>query len=109
MHAAKYGRLITTTDAGDNFMAVDRFYDDRLWADDVKDYFRHVDELPAHFHSHLYHGAEILGYKHPDPFVRSRWHQFYVTAVDDLHLVPETEEMMDARLSDWNRDFWDEG
>ncbi len=63
-------------------------------------YMKSVDEVPHHFHLHLMHSAEILGYKHPDPWIRSWWNWFYNALVNDMHLLPETEESMDTRLGD---------
>lgn len=71
----------------------------------VGDYLRHVDELPHHFQLHFMHGAEILGYKHPDDYVREFWYAFYQSIVADAHLSPEPVEKMDKRLSD-NRTNW---
>lgn len=66
----------------------------------LSDYLQHVDEIPHHFHLHLLHSAEILGYKHPDPSIRDWWNQAYHRMVNDMHLQPETEERMDYRLGD---------
>ena len=63
-------------------------------------YFRSIDELPHHFQLHLMHAAEILGYKHPDELVKNWWNEFYLKIVNDAHLMPETEERMDYRLGD---------
>lgn len=68
-------------------------------------YLRSVDEIPFHFHMHLIHAAEILGYKHPDSDIRQWWHQFYLAAVRDMHLHPESEQELDMRLGD-NLDAW---
>lgn len=68
-------------------------------------YFRSVDELPHHFQLHLMHAAEILGYKHPDRLVRDWWHTFYLEAVNDMHLFPESEELMDKRLGDTEKEW----
>ncbi len=71
----------------------------------VDDYLRSLDEVPHHFQLHLMHAAEILGYKHPDPQVRSWWQGVYVRLVEDMHLWPETAEQMDTRLGD-SRSGW---
>jgi len=71
----------------------------------VDDYLRSVDETPHHFHLHLMHAAEILGYKHPDAGIRFFWHQFYRRIVRDAHLYPESEEQMDKRLGDRREDW----
>ncbi len=71
----------------------------------VSEYIHAVDAMPLHFHMHLIHAIQILGYKHPDPTTRSWWHQVYRRLVSLFHLHPETEEEMDFRLAD-NREQW---
>lgn len=67
--------------------------------DNVLDqYLRELDSIPHHFQMHLLHSAEILGYKHSDPRIRKWWYKVYRTLVNDLHLRPEPEEVMDERL-----------
>lgn len=70
-------------------------------------YLQSLDELPHHFQLHFMHGAEILGYKHPDEMIRGWWYDTYITLVNDMHLLPETEETLDYRLGDseaqWRR------
>lgn len=66
----------------------------------IETYLRHVDELPHHFQLHFMHAAEILGYKHPDGDVRGFWYGVYAAIVNDAHLRPEPEEVMDQRLGD---------
>jgi hypothetical protein len=68
-------------------------------------YLRGIDEVPLHFHLHLVHAAEILGYKHPLDAIRAWWESFYAAAVRDMHLAPEAEEDLDKRLGD-NFDDW---
>lgn len=63
-------------------------------------YLRTVDELPHHFQLHFMHAAEILGYKHPEVWVRMWWNNTYRTLVNDMHLFAESEEQMDRRLGD---------
>lgn len=70
-------------------------------------WFYHVDEIAHHYNMHLMHGAQIIGYKHPDELFRSRWSHFYFRSCDELHLYPETETQMDRRLNDWDRKHWD--
>ncbi len=106
--AGKYGRMLKWGERADSFMSLDRFASDDLWPEDIKAFFSHHDSLPKHYLSHLMHGAEILGYKHPDERIRAKWHAFYLRMVDDFHTNPETEAQMDARLSDWGREHWDE-
>jgi len=65
-----------------------------------REYLSCVDEIPHHFHLHLTHAAEILGYKHPYANVRAFWNWFYLAAVNDMHFFPESEALMDTRLGD---------
>lgn len=65
-----------------------------------KVYLRYVDEMPHHFQLHLMHAAQIVGYKHSDPAIAKWWLDFYHMIVNDAHLFPESEELMDMRLSD---------
>lgn len=69
------------------------------------DFLKSRDDLPLHYFTHTMHAFQILGYKHPDPFVREYWLHVYVRMVHALHLWPETEEQMDKRLGD-NEQGW---
>jgi hypothetical protein len=71
----------------------------------VGSYLQALDEVPHHFQLHLMHAVEILGYKHPDEQIRAWWHSVYLRLVHDMHLWPETEEQLDARLGD-DRSGW---
>jgi len=106
--AGRYGRELRPVEGGDSFMSLTLFGDDRTWREVVLKFLYKIDELPHHYLSHLMHGAEILGYKHPDAVVRSRWNHLYLRMVCDLHLAPETEAEMDRRLGDWGRVDWDD-
>jgi len=68
-------------------------------------YLQCVDELPHHFHLHVIHAAEVLGYKHPDKKTREWWNRFYLAAVRDMHLHPEPEQELDVRLGDNLKDW----
>lgn len=76
------------------------------WRTAVDDYVNVIDCLPHHFNMHLMHGAQILGYKHPVLAIRNAWKYFYDEIVNSLHLINESEETMDKRLSDWNQAQW---
>lgn len=104
--AARYGRLLDFGEGADTFMGLDRFASPACWAEDLNVYFDHVDSLPHHYQLHLMHGAQIIGYKHPEARFRARWHTFYADAVFDMHLKEETEAEMDSRLSDWGQRDW---
>lgn len=78
--------------------------------DDLGDeFFSDVDAVPHHFQMHLYHAAEILGYKHPDRGVALFWRAFYFRAAKSLHMEPETEARMDYRLGDSKTQWQDAG
>lgn len=78
---------------------------EELMDDVVSRYLREVDAMPHHFHLHLMHAAEILGYKHEDDRIRVWWRHVYHRLVNDAHLHPETEAEMDERLGD-TREGW---
>lgn len=71
----------------------------------VGSYLKELDSVPHHFHMHLMHAIEILGYKHPDLRIANWWQSVYVRMAHDLHLWPETREQMDERLGD-SREGW---
>lgn len=107
LKAAHLGRPMHIDEGDDTtFMTMIKFSDDAHWLKLVEDYFNHVDSLPHHYHMHLMHGAQIIGYKHSNPLVRRRWFHFYGAACRDLHLNFEEEDEMDQRLSDWHRQYW---
>jgi len=55
------------------------------------------DHYPVHFIMHLMHGAEIIGYKWPEP-AAVFWRWFYERLAQCFHLNVETEAQLDARL-----------
>lgn len=71
----------------------------------VGQYLQSTDELPHHFQLHFMHAAEIVGYKHPDEWIRFWWAAVYERLVNDMHLHRETMEELDGRLSD-SREGW---
>jgi hypothetical protein len=109
LKAAYLGRPMRIDEGDDTtFMTLTHFSDDTFWQAIVGGFFDNVDEIPHHYYMHLAHGAEIVGFKHPMPLMRSRWLSFYHRCADNLHMAPETEADLDARLADWNRQFWDQ-
>lgn len=104
--AARYGRMLRWGEKADSFMSLDRFADIMAWATIVHSFFETIDDLPHHFIMHLLHGAEIMGYKHPEVLFRARWLSFYNKGCYDMHMNPETQKQMDNRLSDWSRKHW---
>src|ERR1044072_5121696 len=51
----------------------------------MADYIRGTDSYPHHFHMHVIHAAEIVGYKHPSEFIRADWFGFYHALCQDAH------------------------
>jgi hypothetical protein len=96
--AAARQRTLHWGEKADSFMSLDGLAGD--WDLIVKRFFESVDELPHHFVMHLLHGAEILGYHHPDRRFRERWLWFYFEGCNDMHVQPETQEQLDERLND---------
>lgn len=65
----------------------------------LDEFFADTDKYPAHFLLHLYHAAEILGYKHPHATTRGRWGLLYTWACNAFHMRVELEADLDARLN----------
>lgn len=105
--AAFLGREMHFDDEGDSFMRLSEMHNLDTWREVMADFFESVDQLPHHFFLHLLHGAEILGYKHPDSWMRDRWGMFYRWGCSSLHMTPETEFEMDLRLNDGDRERWE--
>jgi hypothetical protein len=108
LKAAYLGRAMRIDESDDTtFMSLGSFSYVDKWVTLCREFFEHVDSLPHHYYMHLMHGAQIIGYKHPNNIFRERWHDFYLECCRDLHLSPEHEYQMDARLNDWNKEHWD--
>lgn len=106
MLAARFGKVMEDGMTGDSFMTMKGF-DGRLsFNAAVRKYMECVDYIPHHYHMHLLHGVQVLGYKHPNDDHRQAWNAFYLLGCHDLHMTPETEVEMDRRLSDWNQEGW---
>ncbi len=52
----------------------------------VDEVFGYPDHYPLHWYGHFMHGAEILGYFHPEPGVARFWNGVYAAACNALHL-----------------------
>lgn len=104
--AAYLGRELRWGERCDTFMSLDRFGDEISWSNDLVTFFDNVDSLPHHFYLHLMHGAEILGYEHPDARFRERWINFYLRCCNDMHVERETSREMHNRLNDGERKQW---
>lgn len=103
LNAASTGKPLHVGSRGDSYMDLALMLFPPAWKEAASAYLHDVDEIPHHYHLHLMHGAQIIGYKHPEDHVRSTWLDFYTDAVKDMHLSIESEEQMDRRLNDFGR------
>lgn len=67
---------------------------------DLVAFLKDWDHYPIHFIQHLMHACQVIGYKHPDHDARAAFHGAYRRMVHKLHLNPEFEAEMDARLTE---------
>lgn len=103
--AAARRRPLEWGERGDTFMTLHEIAEPAAWHGAVEAFFATWDELPHHFILHLLHGAQIIGYKHPDPRLRTAWGYFYSTGTYEMHLTPECEAEMDDRLNDFDGEW----
>lgn len=66
---------------------------------------RNHDHYPVHYLMHLLHGAEIIGYKHPDQHTARTWRMFYIKLAHCFHLFPEAEFDLNERLGAEEKTF----
>lgn len=81
-------------DAAKSVSFIEQVDDDELGRR-MKAVLKDFDHYPQHYLQHLMHAAEIIGYKKPD----SRWLWFYEKWCNCLHVNPEGEDQLDARLN----------
>lgn len=86
------GLLLNNADPTNSFIK------DDLTEEQVESFASDIDHYYVHFLMHFTHAAEIVGYKHPDNFVRGRWLSIYRRICKSLHLNYETEPQLDIRL-----------
>jgi hypothetical protein len=70
-----------------------------MWFE-MKAFLNDWDRYPVHFLHHLMHACEVVAYKSPDHFMASACKMVYRGLIQNLHVNPETEQQMDARLND---------
>jgi hypothetical protein len=58
------------------------------------------DEMSLHYYSHFMHASHIIACWHPDSLNRQIFRDLYNRMVNALHLSPEHDGAMNARLSD---------
>lgn len=62
------------------------------------DTHRELEFASQHFYSHLMHGLEVIGYKHPDPIIRAHALHLFKDMCDLFHMNYETFEQHEHRL-----------
>jgi len=67
---------------------------------ELKHFLKNWDQYPIHFIDHLMHAFEVVGYKHPNNMIGWQYFTAYEAMVIKLHLNMETEDQMDARLTE---------
>lgn len=67
----------------------------------MQDFIKDHDHYPNHYVGHFTLAAEIVGYKKPN----NDWLEFYKRMCKGLHVTPETEAELDARLGADERTF----
>lgn len=55
---------------------------------------------PQHWVSHVMHAVEVIGYRHPNLYMREWFYELYRQFCKSLHVNPETFEQYEARLSE---------
>lgn len=84
-------------------------YSDKTWQECmdiiVGQYLAEVDMIPHHYHLHLMHAIEILGYKHPDIPISDWFKDVYYRFCNDMHVNPESIEQLNYRLGDNERQW----
>lgn len=89
----------------DSFMQMYRIghVEESPWNEAALEFFRAWDEYNVHFLFHLAHAALILGVRHPESRIATRWHAFYHRCCAKCHVSPETPEQMIYRLKDGHK------
>jgi hypothetical protein len=87
----------------DLFMRMDLLASADLWDQTQARFYSRWDEYNSHFILHFLHAAAVLGFHHPIPVVRERWHHFYLKGCKKAHMNPESREQFEHRLRDGDR------
>lgn len=97
----KYLRHVILDVGDDTPLAVaNNFLLESLTWDQVLVYLNDFDRYPVHFTHHLLDACKVTAYKHPQADIRQMFMSVYLALTAHLHLAPETEDAMDARLND---------
>lgn len=68
---------------------------------------RELEFTTQHFYSHLMHGLEVIGYKHPDDVAANAAYTLFFKMCALFHLSVETPEVFERRLG--TRTDWKDG
>ena len=97
----KYLRHVILDVGADTPLAVaNNFLLEGLTWDQVLVYLNDFDRYPVHFTHHLLDACKVTAYKHPEADIRLMFLSVYLGLTAHLHLAPETEDAMDARMND---------
>ena len=66
--------------------------------DIIKAFRKNCDHYPHHYIMHIIHAIEILGYEHPDNYIRAAYGGAYSLFCRGLHVNPETKDELKARM-----------
>lgn len=75
------------------------FVDDNVLRERMVAVLKSLDHYPAHYIMHVLHATEIIAYKWPAPEAIV-WLWFYKKLCKCMHVNPETEKQLDARLGE---------
>jgi hypothetical protein len=71
-------------------------FDPDVFESAARQVLRSLDHYNLHFFLHFTHAVEIMGYR--APVNRDAWLWLYINICRKMHINPETEEQLDARL-----------
>lgn len=70
------------------------------------DLARELEFCTQHFYSHLMHGLEVIGYRHPNRVIANAAYKLYLSMANLMHLEDETSQDFELRL---RQITWPEG
>jgi hypothetical protein len=76
------------------------YFEPSLFEDSIKSLSKSMDEYPMHFILHVIHALEVIGYCHPERWVRDHFEWAYRLLVEKVHFLPETRDLMNVRLTE---------
>jgi hypothetical protein len=102
-----YGRPLRNNEAcGLCDMTIADILNTYAWQTTVRNFIRDIDGIPVIWFRLFLSGVKIMGYKHPADRLRERWNGLYLKCCELMHVLPENEEALDARMDDLGRKYW---